>query len=562
MAKKIKRRKTKNLWLIKLALTIAGKKMWKDLDKKSKNSIKSQHNVLMDIVNWAKDTVFGKEYNFREIKSVKDFQERVPIHSYQKLEPYIKRHTRGEKNVLFPGKPVIYATTSGTTKEPKWIPITEKYWKGCYNALSKLWFYSIIKENPNILDSPDLSIVGKAVEGYAEDGTQYGSFSGHVYENIPKFLKSVHVVPQEVFYISDYYSRYYSLLRFTMEHQIKLLVTGNPSTVLELNNMAQNRTNDIILDIEMGTLNSELDISSEIREKITIGLKPNPERANELKELLAENKVLLPKHYWPTLEVVNTWRCGNSGLYLQHTKGLFPEHTKVREFSYLATEARAGIILQNDQIASILAGHLLFFEFIKKDEIDEKNPKIYLASELEDGEYYYMLVTTPSGLYRYDMNDILRVEGFYNEFPKLRFIQKGAGVTSLTGEKLHESQLISAVQDVEEKTKMETKFYIGFGDIEVSAYRVFIEFKKDPSKEDALEFCNALDIKLRENNMEYEAKRGTNRIKPIILHLLEENSFEKYKTECMKIGYRDGQFKLAHLMIDDKRMKMFMKLSF
>jgi hypothetical protein len=288
--------KTKNVWLIKFALSIAGKKMWSDLEKKSKNSRKAQHEVLLNILHWAKDTVYGTEHCFDRIKTVEDFQRYVPINDYATLQPYIKRHTEGEGNVLFPGKPFLYATTSGTTDEPKWIPITEKYYKECYNELSKLWFYSLLKEIPDIFNGPDLSIVGKAVEGMTPDGTPYGSFSGHVYENIPRFLKAVHVVPAEVYYIDDYFSRYYCLLRFTLEQKIRLIITGNPSTLLELHKMVKSSIDRFIIDIERGTLNTELKIEKTLREVIVKHLKPNPARARQLKALTVKYKNILPKH--------------------------------------------------------------------------------------------------------------------------------------------------------------------------------------------------------------------------------------------------------------------------
>jgi hypothetical protein len=554
------KKKTKNLWLIKLALKIAGKKMIKNLETKSHDCKKAQYAVLMDIIDYAKDTEYGREHNFADIKSFEDFQKHVPINTYEDLKPYILKHTRGNENVLFPGKPIMYATTSGTTQEPKWIPITEKYYKDCYNGLSKLWFYSLLREHPHIFDGPEVSIVGKPVEGHTEDGTPFGSFSGHVYTNIPPLLKAVHVIPDAVNDITDYSSRYYVILRITLEHELKLIITGNPSTLIEMHNIVQNKIDALITDIEKGTLDKNLKITAEVREKIEECLKPNPARAQELTELKQKYRPLLPKHYWPTLEVINTWKCGNSGLYLQQTEGLYPENCKIREFSYLATEARAGIVLNDEQISSILAAHLLYFEFIKRDDIDKPKPRVYLASELEEGEYYYIIVTTPSGLYRYNMNDIMRCDGFYNDFPKLTFIQKGAGVTNLTGEKLSEAQLIQAIKAVEKDTGIKVRFFIGFADLQASAYRLFVEFKEQVNPGTIASFRDAVDDTLRKYNIEYESKRASNRIKPLMLHQLETEAFEKFKASCMDKGYRDGQFKLTHLMIDLDRMTMFMDL--
>jgi len=554
-------RNTKNLWLIKLALTLAGKKEWKALESSSMDCRKAQFKVLMDILSYAKDTYYGKEHEFSSIRSVGDFQNHVPINDYEDLRPYIMRHTKGEESVLVPGKPVIYATTSGTTKEPKWIPVTKKYFEDCYNGLSKLWLYSLLKENPHIYDGPELSIVGKPVEGYTEDGTPYGSCSGHVYENIPNLLKAVHVVPNAVFSIDDYKSRYYCFMRFTLEYQIKLIVTGNPSTLLALHRVVQENIDNLIKDIEKGSLKNDLKIEPDLRKQIESRLRPNPKRAKELKEMALKHTPLYPKHYWPTLEVVNTWKCGNSGLYLRHAEDFYPENTTVRDFSYFATEARAGIVLTSAQIPSILAAHRMFFEFVKTDDIEDPYPPIYLASELEEGLSYYIIITNTNGLYRYNINDILRVEGFYNEFPMLRFIQKGAGVTSLTGEKLHEAQLIEAFSELERENGIKTAFFIAFASLASSAYHVFIEFEKDVRTDEARSFGIALDNKLMQANIEYKAKRLSLRINPPVLHLLEKNSFEKFKTACLNIGYRDGQFKLCHLLHEDKRLSMFRELS-
>ncbi len=554
-------KKVRGLWKIKLALTLAGKKMWRILDKASKNVKKAEFDILMDIVAYAKDTVYGREHHFSEIKTIQDFQKCVPVNNYEDLEPFIKRHTRGETDVLFPGKPIMYATTSGTTKEPKWIPITEKYNKETYNGLSRIWLYSILKENPDVFDGPEFSIVGKAVEGYTEDGSCYGSFSGHVYENIPGFLKVLHVLPTEVYGITDYSSRYYVLLRMTIEHSIHLLITGNPSTLLEMNNVVQKNLESFIRDIETGTLKKDLAIDPAIRQNIEAYLSPNPERAAGLQALKEKYDIVYPKHYWPELKVIVTWKLGNSGLYLQHTRGFFPRYTRIREFGYIATEARAGLVLDSDNDTSILVSHLLFFEFIKAADYGKPDARVYLSSEIEDGEQYYIIVTTPSGLYRYNMNDIVQVEGFYNQFPRIRFIQKGHGVTSLTGEKVHEAQFLKAIHKAEKELSINTMFHIGFADFGTSAYHLFAEFSKEISDQDLARFAETVDSHLRTINMEYESKRGSNRIRPLIAARLKKNSFDEFKALMMARGYRDGQFKLTHLMVDEMRMNMFKELT-
>jgi hypothetical protein len=552
---------TKNL-LIKFGLALTGGKMLRDLKKASKDCYKAQHNKLTDIVKYARNTVYGKEHDFEKISTIQDFQNNVPINDYEDLKPYILRHAKGEDNVLFPEKPIIYATTSGTTREAKLIPITPKYYKECYNALSKLWLYTIIKETPEMADGKDITVVGKALEGYTEDGTPIGSISGHLYKNLPKMVQKFHSIPPAIAEIGDYQTKYYVVSRIGIENDITFFVTPNPSTIIELNNVINNNIDEFIEQIENGTLKKSLDLPDGIRKEIEKGFKPNPKRADELRKLKEKHGTIFPKHYWPNLAVVVVWKCGNSGMYLNKTKNWFPDQTVIREFGYMATETRTGIILKNDQIPSILAYHLSFFEFIKKDDWGKETPKVYLASELEEGEYYYLIVTTQSGLYRYNMNDIVRVDGYYNDFPMVTFIQKGVGVTSLTGEKLYEQQLIGAIKDTEKQTGMKTQFYIAFADFDTSSYHLFVEFEKDhPSDDELKTFCNKADNILREINPEYEAKRDSNRVKHIKLNVLPQNAFQKYKALCLEKGYKDGQFKLVHLLEDKKRMEIFKELS-
>jgi len=560
---KKKQRRTKRLWLIKLALGIAGRKKWRLLNRKSRNCRQAQEEVLLDIVDWARDTEYGREHGFSEVRTVEDFQQRVPISSYESLEPYIRRHMRGEAGVLFPGKPMMYATTSGTTNEPKWIPVTHKYYEECYGGVSALWFYSMLKEAPHVFDGPELSIVGKPVEGHAEDGTVHGSLSGQVRKYIPKFLQEVHGLPDAVYTIADYYVRYYCIMRICIEQDIHLLIAGNPSSLLELHNAVERHLDDFIEDIENGTFKADLAIPEEVRPVLESwrSIGQNPARAQELRELRDRHSPVCFKHYWPNLQIVNTWKCGNSGLYLERARDYLDERTKVREFGYLASEVRAGFILSSDDDATILGGHLAFFEFIKRDEIEEEDPRVYLAHELEEGEEYFLIVTTQAGLYRYNMHDIVRIDGFYNQYPKFRFMQKGAGVTSLTGEKLTEQQFLAAVQGAADEAGLKVPFFIGFGEVETSAYHIFAEIDGEPGEETLEKFRLDIDGRLRESNQEYRSKRASFRVKEPVLYRLPKASFDEFKARCMARGYRDGQFKLTHLMIDDERLAMFRELA-
>ncbi len=534
----------------------------------SRNVEKAQEKTLRGILEYAKDTVYGKEHGFAEILKAKNAQdlfkayaEKVKMSDYEDFRPYINRHMHGESDILFPGKPKMYATTSGTTSEPKWIPITHKYFNEVYGVMNKTWLDSLIRCDKHAFAGGVVSIVGKAIEGYAPDGTVYGSVSGVSFTNCPDFVKVVYSSPAEVFEIKDYRARYYTIMRFGIEYNSTVLITANPSTIVEMQNNVNEFYEDYVKDIENGTLKEDLDIPQHVREALRSRMKPNHARAQELRELKAKYGTVLPKHYWPDMAVVNTWHCGNTKIYMDKIRDAFPETTKMPEFGYFASECRAGLVLNGKEDTTLFA-HMHYFEFIREEDIDNPNPEFLPLNKLELGKRYCMYVTTCSGLYRYNMNDLVLVSGFNGTIPTIQFVQKVNGIVTLTGEKLHERQFIKAVHEAEEETKMEAKFFIGFADPEYSGYHFYYEFAdRGTTQAQAEEFTKVVDAKLKKINIEYDAKRASFRVKDPITHRLEDNAFEKFKAACINEGARDGQFKLMLLLLkDQKRWPKFDKL--
>jgi hypothetical protein len=564
----MKEPKVKGWWLIRLALTIVGKKGLKELDKVSKDGKNAQTKTLQNILEAAKNTVYGKEHHFEEIIAADTpeemfarYQKYVSINDYEDLRPYIERHKNGEPGILFPGKPKIYATTSGTTKEPKWIPVTETYYQDVYKKMNQIWLYTMIMNKPNAFYGCVPSIVGKAIEGEAPDGTIYGSISGVMQRDIPKFMRTIHPSPAIVFHIPDYKARYYTIMRNAIEHEnCTGIITANPSTLVEMQNNANEFFDDYVNDIEKGTLSHKLNITEDIRRELEAQLKPNPARAADLKALKVKYGTVLPKHYWPNLSIIDTWFCGNTHIYLDKIKNSYPEGCVFHEFSYMSSECKSGVVLKANSPDTTLFGHKIYFEFIHESELDKPNPKISQMYEVRQGERYAMLVTTSAGLYRYNMNDLLKINGWHNQFPKIEFIQKINGTISLTGEKLHERQFIEAVKTVERKVGKKVPFFVGFADINASNYKFYYEFAEETTREDAKAFTREVDEILAQFNVEYKEKRASNRVKDPETRLLVPHAFEQFKARCIDLGYRDGQFKLNLLMQDEKRHAMFKEL--
>jgi len=533
----------------------------------SRNPRKSQEKTLRAILTYARDTEYGKEHHFAEILEAPTdtelyarYQKYVHLNDYEDLRPYVEKHKNGGENILFPGKPIMYATTSGTTKEPKWVPITKEYLNNIYGKMTKVWLFNFIKNRPKVFTGKIVSIVGKVKEGEAPDGTMYGSVSGVTQRDCPKFVKKLYASPASVFSIEDYTARYYTIMRMGIERNVTLIVTANPSTIVEMQNNVNEYFEDYCNDIEKGTLKASLNIPQWIRDDIQPYLKPNPERADELRALKAKYGTVLPKHYWPNLQILNTWKCGNTKVYVEKFKDSFPKGMLHQEFGYFASECRFGLVL-DDTLNTVLFPHFHYYEFIAEDELDSDNKHFLQLWELEKGKRYCPYVTTFAGLYRYNMNDLVEVGDPFCNTPTVHMIQKVNGIVTMTGEKLHERQFIGAVHEAEKQTGLQTRFFVGFADMELSAYHFYYEFAdQQTTQAQAEEFTKVVDKVLKDINIEYAAKRASFRVKDPLTHRLVDQSFEKFKAECIAEGARDGQFKMNLLLQDEKRHAKFKKL--
>ena len=455
----------------------------------------------------------------------------------------------------------MYATTSGTTGQPKWIPITPEYYNNVYSKMTKLWLYSFMMHRPKVFYGRDLSVVGKAVEGQAPDGTVYGSVSGVTRRDVPAFIDKLHSAPYEVCTIEDYHSRFNTLIRIGLGQNVGSMLTANPSTVAELVKTVNENFDDFVDQIEKGTLNPEYKMDPETRAIIESKLTPNPARAQCLRELKAKYGELYPKHYWPNLVFLTTWKCGNTKSYMGKFNEWFNSDMLHQEFGYFASECRAGLVL-NGQDDTVLFPHMHYFEFVREEDSEKEDKEFLNLSQLEKGKRYIIYVTTFAGLYRYCMNDIIECTGFFEQIPTIQFIMKTNGIVSMTGEKIHETQFINAVRVAEKETGYSTKMFVGFADLSISAYHFFYEFEdKSLGKEAAEKMTQIVDRVLGEENVEWKCKRDTERVKDPVSHVLKANSMDAFKEEWISLGKsREGQFKLNVLMQNDKALEIFKTL--
>ena len=554
-------------WLINTALCLVGGYQRLRLNYWNRHPKQAAEKTLRDILTLSKDTVYGKEHHFDRILSATSaedlfrlYSQYVPVNdSFETLRPYVERHKNGERDILFPGKPDMYATTSGTTSQPKWVPMTHKYLKDVYGKMTHVWIWNFICHRSRIFGGHLFTTVGKELEGYAPDGTIYGAVSGVLVRDVPSIIKKHYTAPAAVMSIDDYAARNYTLMRLAMQYRdVTLWATANPSTLLELLRTLNENTETMIDDIEHGTLSMDFNISDYIREQLYDYMSPQPERAQELRELLKKHGKLEPKHFWPWLQLLSTWKCGNTKIYMEKYMDQFDwSKTFYQELGYIATECRFGFSVDETN-ESVLFPHFHYYEFVEESELDKPHKHYLQIYELERGKRYCAYVTTYSGLFRYNMNDLVEVGGKFYNTPTVHMISKVNGIVSMTGEKLYEPQFIDAVHKAEELMDVKTKFFVGFADVRESRYHFYYEFVDEKiDQETANEFTLVVDRKLQEINNEYESKRASFRLKEPQTHILLSNAYSRFKASCLRDGFRDGQFKFNLLMQDDMRRRKF-----
>lgn len=519
----------------------------------SKHPREVQLQLLRRVISENAATKYGKTHGFDKITSVEKYRNSVPVNGYNDLEPYIDEHLKGGADVLVRGKPCYYATTSGSTGRPKFIPVTRTMEKEAHEGSARLWSYTLYKNEPRAYSGNIIVIVSPAVEGYTEAKVPYGSISGQYIKNLNENIRSKYTIPYELYEVKDYEARYYCMLLLGIaDEDTSMLSSTNPSTLSLLAEKGEQFKDAILADIRAGSLSASCNVNDDIRALVNAKLKPNPERADYLKSCYENDPegMLRPIHYWKKLVVIACWTGGNSKVFLNRMKKWYGD-VQIKDLGYLASEIRGSVPLNINSSEGMLTIDENFFEFVKEGTNPHHNDNYLMVDQLEVGERYRLYFTNRGGLYRYDINDIVEVKGFVNGVPTIDFVQKGKGVTNITGEKIYEQQMLGVVEKASRNQNLHVLYFQAQARIEESRYDLFCEFEGDNVTEDQLQsFLGDVEIFMKETNLEYRTKRDSLRLAPFQLHVLGENSFEKFRKWRVANGVREAQIKNVPLSDD------------
>jgi hypothetical protein len=374
-----------------------------------------------------------------------------------------------------------------------------------------------------------------------------------------RIVRERYCVPTPLMKIQDASAKYYAALRFSLPWSVGMATAANPSTLINLARLGDAEKENLVRDLADGTLADRFEIPAEVRASVEPLTKlRHPDRARELERVIAETGHLYPKDYWPALQVVSNWTGGSMGAYLRR----YPEYwgnIPVRDIGLIASEGRMTIPVEDGTRAGVLDVLHQFFEFVPEAEIDSDQPTVLEAHELKEGERYYILLTTSSGLYRYNIHDLVRCVGSYNGTPMLEFLNKGSHFSSITGEKLSEFQVCRAVeQSLREFDLCLTAYTLAPCWADPPHYSLLVEECDLSNASIAAGLADTVDRSLMEQNVEYESKRDTHRLGPVTVKVLPTGTWDRFiRDRLTKRGASSEQYKHPSLSSDLDFIRQF-----
>jgi hypothetical protein len=358
-----------------------------------------QSQLLLRIVTANRATDFGTKHSFEKIRCSKDFSALVPARRYADLAPWLTRAADGEEAVLTTEPPVLFHRTSSTTGAPKLLPVTMQ------GAVARLSYgsahnASLVEHHPEICAAPDSALVltlsppsttttarGLPLCFFSE--TDWSRFGFNRHPGGPGMRAPWATIPRGV---DDF--TYYRV-RLAVESSLTAILSWFPSSIVQVARVLRSKSQDIVREVRDGTLLGQP------------GRTPNPHRADELEAILSGSEHWTLRDIWPQLSVVECWRTATSAIYLKQLESCLGSGVQIFPASYGSTESLIAMILRQESDAGLLDVRSAFFEFLP---VDSQNADgLLLQHELDLGRDYVVVVTTRNGLYRYILDDVIRV---------------------------------------------------------------------------------------------------------------------------------------------------------
>ncbi len=471
-----------------------------------------QDELLFSLLKQAEKTYVGKKYDFSSIHNYKTFAERIPVSTYEELEPLIEKTRKGEQNIFWNTPIKWFAKSSGTTNaKSKFIPVSSEALEDCHYKAGKdlLCLYLNNNEESELFVGKSLRL-GGSKQVYEDNNTFFGDLSAILIDNMPIWAEFSSTPSSKVSLMGDWETKLPAIINETIHENVTSLA-GVPSWMMVLLNKTLEQTG---------------------------------------KQNLLE--------IWPNVEVF--FHGGvNFDPYREQYKKLFPKDNFQFYEIYNASEGFFALQdLNNSNELLLMLDYGIFYEFIPMETFGTPNQKVLRLSEVELNKNYALVITTNSGLWRYLIGDTIR---FTNLNPyRIKVTGRTKHHLNVFGEELMVENTEMALAKTCKELNCEIIDYtvapIFMNGKEKGAHEWMIEFKTEP--EDKIVFTKLLDETLQQLNSDYEAKRYNNMtLNPLVLHIARANLFYDWLKENDKLG---GQHKIPRLSNERNYLEQLLKI--
>jgi len=471
--------------------------IYKRIQKWANKPIETQEKLFQDLISIAASTTFGKDHDFISINAYSDFIKRVPVRDYEALKPYVEKVVKGQENVLWPGKPIYFAKTSGTTSGSKYIPITKESMPYHIEAArNAILLYIHETGNSKFVDGKMIFLQGSPILD-EKNGIQLGRLSGIVAHYVPKYLQKNRLPSYKTNCIEDWETKVEAIVEETLPENMTI-ISGIPSWVQMYFEKLQLKTGKKVGDIFK---NFNLFIFG--------GVNYEPYRAKF--ENLIGRKV-------DSIELYPA------------SEGFFAFQDKRNE---------KGMLLQ------LNSG--IFYEFIKADDFFNENPKRITIKDVELAVNYVMIISTNAGLWAYNIGDTVQ----FTSLKPYRVIVSGRikHFISAFGEHVIGKEVEQAMLEATNDTDIRvTEFTVApqiTPEVGLPYHEWFVEFENEPN--DLAELEKKLDEALQTQNSYYFDLIKGKVLRPLKITMVKKDGFQDYMKSIGKLG---GQNKIPRLSND------------
>lgn len=540
--------------LVLSGLALLGRRAKARLLRQTQQADLAQTKFLRSLLAHHRNTAFGQGYHLSEIHTIDQFRQRLPVAAYTDFEPYIDRMAAGEPNLLTAEPPIFFNLTSGSTGKKKLIPVTARSRQAIAQAnQASLGFLSDALRLRGQTFGNMLYTNSAVPFGTTASGIPYGPVSTSDLRLANFIYRQVFAFPFEALQISDGKTRTYVCLLFALQQPHLAAISATfPILALSLAQALEAQGDRLVHDLAQDQLSPDLSLTADLRQRLQRQWTPAPRRAAELRQQLRQYDALTPCLAWPDLRFMITARGGSSNFYMAQ----FPAHykdTPVFGGTYASAEATFGIHRDLNTDSVILAMDSGFFEFIPEDQWDITQPKTVLPWEVTVGDRYRIMVTNYSGFYRYDLGDVVEIEGFCNLAPRFIFRHRRGGIISASTEKTTEFHVTQTMERLQQEFGVVLQnFCITLSEGIPPHYWVNIELAEGETLTNLDRFLQRFDEVLKMVHTSYTIKREAQLVPMPHLRILEPGAFEQLRQRMIQQGRSAGQIKFP-LVTEDRQ---------